>query len=125
MRLLPLLACLALAACVQTPVNHSNKPGVHGPLNPGGPVFHPVEVLVLDPAPTDPPFGKYFANDEAPQPPGMKDPYWISGYWGWKKDAWDWVPGRWVERPRPGVIWINARYYTTGGQQYWSAGYWD
>jgi hypothetical protein len=125
MKFLPLLAGLFLAACAQTPVVYKNKPGEFGPLSPGGPVFQPVEVLVSEPAPADPPIGNYFANDRAPQPAGMKDPYWVTGYWGWRKDSWDWVPGRWVERPRPGVIWINARYYTTGGQQYWVAGYWE
>jgi len=125
MRFFPLLACFVLAACAQAPVQYSSKPGQFGPLQPGGPVFQPVEVPVTEPPPVDPPFGRYFANDQAPVPDGMKDPYWISGYWGWKRQDWDWVPGRWVERPRPGVIWINARYLATGGQQYWATGYWQ
>jgi hypothetical protein len=125
MKFLPLLAVLILAGCVQTPVVHTNKRGEFGPLQPGGPVFQPREFLVTEPSPGDPPFGKYFANDQAPVPQGLTDPYWISGYWGWKHPDWEWVPGRWVERPRPGVIWINPRYYSTGGQQYWVAGYWE
>jgi hypothetical protein len=120
-----LLAGLHFIGCVQTPVIHTSKPGAYGPLQPGGPVYGPVEFLVSDPPPVDPPFGRYFANDQPPVPPAVGNPYWISGYWGWKKDAWEWVPGRWVERPRPGVIWMNARYYRTGGQQYWVAGYWE
>jgi hypothetical protein len=120
-----LLALLLLAGCAQTPISHSGGGKPFGPLNPGGPIFQPVEVLVAEPMPTEPPFGKYFANDQPPVPAGLANPYWIAGYYGWKEPDWEWIPGRWVERPRPGVIWINPRYYHTGGQQYWVAGYWE
>jgi hypothetical protein len=122
---LVLLLCLVLAGCSETPIPRGNQAAKSGPLHPGGPVFRPTEILVFEPSPGDPPFGKYFANDQPPIPPGLKDPYWIAGYWGWKEPDWEWVPGRWVERPRPGVIWINPRYYQTGGQQYWVTGYWE
>lgn len=103
----------------------SGKPEQFGPLRPGGPVFQPVEMIVAEPRPTEPPFGKYFADDQPPVPPGIANPYWISGYWGWKEPNWEWISGRWVERPKPNVIWINPRYYTTGAQQRWVAGYWE
>lgn len=120
-----LAICLLLAACAQTPVPQSGKPRKFDAYHPGGPIYQPREVLVFEPMPTDPPFGKYFANDQPPVPPGIANPYWISGYWAWKEPDWDWVPGQWVERPKPGVIWINPRYYQTGGQQYWVTGYWE
>ncbi len=125
MKFLACLSCLLLAACAQTPVAFTGKSKPFGPLNPGGPVFQPTEMLVSEPPPADPPFGRYFANDRAPVPKGMKDPYWISGYWAWKDPYWEWVHGRWVERPRPGLIWINARHYSTGSRHYWVTGYWE
>ena len=125
MKILSVLLGVSLAACTQTPVARTGRGAPHGPLNPGGEIYRPVEVLVSEPMPAEPPFGKYFANDQPPIPTGMADPYWIAGYWGWKEPDWEWIPGRWVERPRPGLIWINPRYTRTGGQQYWVAGYWE
>ena len=125
MRPLLVLACVLLAACAQNPVTQSAKPARFDALHPGGPVYQAAEILVAEPMPTEPPFGKYFANDQPSVPPGFANPYWISGYWGWKNTDWEWIPGRWVERPRPGVIWINPRYIRTGGQQYWYSGYWE
>lgn len=29
---------------------------------------------------------------------------WINGYWGWSRNRYEWVPGRY-ERPRPGYRW--------------------
>jgi hypothetical protein len=125
MRCILLLGGLFLAGCALTTVPQGDRPARSGPLHPGGPVFQPVEMLVFEPSPGDPPFGKYFANDQPPVPAGLRDPYWITGYWGWKEPDWEWVAGRWVERPRPGAIWINPRYYRAGGQQYWVTGYWE
>jgi WXXGXW repeat (2 copies) len=54
------------------------------------------------------------------------DPVWVDGYWGWGERDWVWVPGRWVQRPRPNMVWRDGRYYTrVDGRRYWNSGYWD
>lgn len=118
----PLLcaALISLAGCA-TP---SRQPVAFGPLQPGGPVYEPRELVVEKTLPAEPPPGTYFEESKA-APPGMSDPYWIRGYWGWKDSDWEWIPGRWVERPRPGLIWINARSYSVGPRVFWVTGYWE
>ncbi len=92
--------------------------------HPGGPNFQPREYAVTEAPPADPPFGKFFSNDRPDNPPPMHDPYWITGGYAWTGNQWEWIEGRWVERPRPGLIWINARY-VGGSPQIWQTGYWQ
>lgn len=114
------------AGCSSTPPVRPTDPSkqmAFDLVNPGGPVYAPRDYAVPEPPPADPPFGKYFANDQPDTPPAMRDPYWIAGHWIWKNNLWEWIEGRWVERPRPGLIWINSRYIG-GPRQIWQTGYW-
>lgn len=111
-----------LAGC--TSPMRPGESGAFGPLRPGGPVYAPQEMVVEKPMPATPPFGTYFEESKA-APSGMTDPYWIRGYWGWKNSDWEWIPGRWVERPKPGLLWINARSYSVGPRVFWVTGYWE
>ncbi len=104
-----------------SPLSDSGKP--HGPFHPGGEVYQPQEFVAEKPEPAEPPFGTYF-EDTKESPPKMADPYWIRGYWAWKNDDWEWINGRWVERPRPGLLWINPQSYLAG-RIYWRSGYWQ
>jgi hypothetical protein len=103
----------------------SARPTVFDAFHPGGPVYQPQEFVVEEPRPTEPPFGTYFEGTDQPAPPSFSDPYWITGYWGWKSKYWEWIPGQWVERPRPGLLWINASSITIGSHIYWKSGYWE
>ena len=98
--------------------------GVFDAFHPGGPVYKPQEVVAERPAPSEPPFGTYFETDSKP-PATFTDPYQIRGYWAWKRNDWEWINARWVQRPRPGLIWINARSYSSGPRTFWQTGYWQ
>ena len=39
---------------------------------------------------------------------------WFGGYWGWRGDRHQWVPGRW-DRPRPGYAWRPHAWVQQGG----------
>jgi len=118
---LVLITCLTLlGGCASVP-----ETGEFGPLRPGGPFYQPQEIIVEKPMPTEPPFGTYFEGEEKAPPASFSDPYFIRGYWGWKNNDWEWITGRWVQRPRPGLLWINARSYSTGPVVYWQTGYWE
>jgi hypothetical protein len=118
--------CLFLVACAQGPVAQGPRQSKRfDALNPGGPVYAPTELVVLSAPPSDLPFGSAFGSDQPPAPPEMSDPYWIPSYWGWKEPDWHWVPGRWVSRPKPGLIWILPRYLAVGSHHYWVTGYWN
>lgn len=127
MKLLLLLTLSALVAgCADTPPVRPTDPTkqvAFDLVNPGGPIYQPRQFGVGEPPPADPPFGKFFSNDRPDNPPiTFRDPYWITGYYTWKGNQWEWIAGRWVERPRPGLIWINARYL---GNARWQTGYWE
>lgn len=98
--------------------------GLFDAFHPGGPVYKSVEIVAERPAPTEPPFGTYFETESKP-PAALTDPYLIRGYWAWKRNDWEWINSRWVQRPRPGLIWINARSYATGPRTFWQSGYWQ
>jgi hypothetical protein len=122
---LPVMAaCLALlAGCAN--LFDSEKPGVFGPYSPGGPVYQPQELVADKPMPSEPPFGTYFEDADKSAPASFADPYWIRGYWAWKNNDWEWIPARWVERPRPGLLWINAHSSDIGSRTFWQTGYWQ
>jgi len=92
--------------------------------HPGGPVYQPQEIVAEKPLPAEAPYGTFFEESKA-VPAHSVNPYWIRGYWAWKNGDWEWIPACWVECPRPGLIWINARAYTSGPHTYWQTGYWE
>ena len=89
-----------------------------GPLPPPGAVF--VEI--------GPPPARY---EVAPVQPGPEF-IWVAGYWGWVGTEYQWMPGRWVERPQPRAHWVPGRWVRAhgrgrgyGGGWYWVEGRWD
>ncbi|RPH36094.1 MAG: hypothetical protein EHM91_16445, partial [Planctomycetota bacterium] len=38
--------------------------------------------------------------------------------------SWVWVEGRWVARPRPGVVWVPGRWETHPRGHVWIQGHW-
>lgn len=81
------------------------------PLPPLGAVF----VAVGPPA--------YYQDDAIGVAPGP-DYVFIRGYWGWRDDAYVWVPGRWVERPYPNAVWVQERWYHAREGWYREGGHW-
>jgi hypothetical protein len=90
-------------------------------LDPAIPVYEPREYVVTRPIPAAPPPGYYERRTVVTS---YSNPYWVRGYWGWRGNGWMWVPGRWVDRPRAGAMWVGGRYYARGSRYYWRSGYW-
>ncbi len=49
---------------------------------------------------------------------------WVRGHWRWTGVDYDWVPGRWVVRPRPTAVWVEGRWVRRPGGWVWYEGYW-
>ena len=50
---------------------------------------------------------------------------WTRGYWRWTGADYEWVPGRWVIRPRPAAAWVEGRWVRRPGGWVWMAGHWE
>ncbi|MGC1479985.1 MAG: hypothetical protein WA771_05755 [Chthoniobacterales bacterium] len=57
-------------------------------------------------------------------PSSYRDPVYIDGYYDYGNTGWFWRPGRYVERPRANVRWVQGSVYTRGGSRYYRRGYW-
>ena len=51
--------------------------------------------------------------------------HWQPGYWRWNGVAHEWVPGRHVERPRPGAAWVPARWERRPSGWVFIEGHWS
>ena len=49
---------------------------------------------------------------------------WRRGHWRWTGVDYDWVPGRWVVRPRRNAVWVEGDWQRRRGGWVWSDGYW-
>ena len=49
---------------------------------------------------------------------------WTRGYWRWTGLDYEWVPGRWVVRPRPAAGWVEGRWVRRPGGWVWFDGHW-
>jgi hypothetical protein len=73
-------------------------------------------------APAAPPEPRYEA---VPVAPGPAERYvWAAGHWRWDDRAWDWVPGRYVERPHRRAEWVEGRWTARGNTWVWVDGRW-
>ncbi len=118
------LAGLALLSAGCASSSHTGRVAQFDPYHPGGPVYQSQEFVADKPMPAEAPYGTYFDDTKA-VPANLANPYWIRGYWAWKNKDWEWIAGRWVECPKPGLIWINARSYTSGPHTFWQTGFWQ
>jgi WXXGXW repeat (2 copies) len=50
---------------------------------------------------------------------------WTRGYWRWTGVNYEWVPGSWIERPRPAAVWIEGGWMRRPGGWVWVAGHWE
>lgn len=129
-KLLPFLSLglFALAGCVVDQYGRVVPPDPVGQalfnvLDPAEPVYTSRRYVVTTPMPAAPPPG-YYEGTRPLTPVGYANPYWVNSYYGWSGNSWQWVPGRWVNRPRANVVWVGGRYYTSGNRYYWRSGYW-
>lgn len=49
---------------------------------------------------------------------------WVAGYHRWDGRAYIWVPGHWVEPPRPRAVWVPGHWRRGPGGWYWMEGHW-
>ena len=49
---------------------------------------------------------------------------WIAGYQRWQGQSYQWVPGRWEQRPNPRARWVQPRYVRQGGGHVFVEGRW-
>jgi hypothetical protein len=47
---------------------------------------------------------------------------WTRGYWRWNGADYVWVPGGWVERPRPAAVWVAGHWVRRPGGWIWIYG---
>jgi hypothetical protein len=60
-----------------------------------------------------------------PAPPDSAERVaWVRGRYEWNGAAYYWVPGHYIERPRPGLYWEPGRWVAVNGRWEWYAGHW-
>jgi hypothetical protein len=75
---------------------------------------------VYAPAPPPPPHREIMVP-----PPGPPARFvWDRGHHEWNGRVYFWVPGHYIERPEPGLIWIPGRWGDFHGQWRWIGGHW-
>ncbi len=56
--------------------------------------------------------------------PDHGHPLWTSGTWGWDGQSYQWIPGRWQEPPRAGMVWSTPQWRRHGHHWTLRAGAW-
>ena len=59
---------------------------------------------------------------EAVPPAPAAGQTWISGHWKWSGRRYEWVPGRWTERPAG--EWVSGRWIKKSRGWFWLPGHW-
>ena len=65
------------------------------------------------------------AQQEVPSARPSADHVWVSGYWTWKANQYQWTPGQWVVPPRAGAVWNPPRWQPEGTSWRFYEGYWN
>jgi hypothetical protein len=50
---------------------------------------------------------------------------WVTGFWHWDGERWDWVSGRWERPPAPEVYWVAPRYNHADRGYIYEPGHWS
>ena len=61
--------------------------------------------------------------EQRPRSPGARY-VWRRGHWRWTGVDYQWVPGRWVVRPRPAAVWVEGSWVRRRGGWVWVEGSW-
>ncbi len=63
-------------------------------------------------------------QDDVPPPSPDDASLWAPAYWAWGGGGYYWVPGAWVQPPRPGMLWTPAYWSFAGAVYVFHPGYW-
>jgi hypothetical protein len=61
---------------------------------------------------------------ERPGPPLHPGWVWTGGFYRWDGRRYVWMPGHWVNPPRPRAVWIPGQWVPRGGGWVWRPGHW-
>jgi hypothetical protein len=119
---------LGLAGCGHRPIIVQTP----APTVVQAPAPAPAIMTAPAPAPT-PPTHEVIVVNQAPPPPQQEsmspqpstEHVWIAGYWAWRNNQQQWVPGHWEIPARPGATWIPARWEQRGSEYVFIEGYWQ
>lgn len=50
---------------------------------------------------------------------------WVRGHWGWERDDYYWIPGRWVRVERGYHRWVPGHWRQKHHRWYWVEGRWS
>ena len=65
------------------------------------------------------------AQQEVPSPRPSSNHVWVAGYWSWRNNQYQWMPGRWDVPPRAGAVWTPPRWQPEGNSWRFYEGRWD
>lgn len=83
----------------------------------------PKKETVIIYAPTAPPPPR---AEQAPPPPPSSTMAWQAGYWQWGGSNYEWVPGRYVERPNTSLPnWVPGHWDQQPQGWMWTDGHWE
>jgi hypothetical protein len=113
-------AALLLAACGSKVIVQPTAPAPSALVaTPSAPPPQQQVLVTTVPAMPNPPI-------DTVQGPSPGDNYtWVSGYYNWSGDRYQWVPGTWVRTPVPTSVWVPGRWQPTAGGYVWIAGHWQ
>jgi hypothetical protein len=80
----------------------------------------PTTVVATVPEPPGSP-----AQMAAPGPSPGSDYIYVNGYYNWRGNGYEWVPGAWVKTPNPGSTWVPGAWQPTRGGYMWVPGHWQ
>jgi len=58
-----------------------------------------------------------------PTSPGVEY-VWVKGHWGWRRNDYEWIPGRWVLPERGYREWAPGRWERDRGGWFYVEGHW-
>jgi len=106
------------------PPDYQQAPGYTETYRTDGPGYSESEsyTTTTTTAPIAPPAVR---EEVVPPPPGAPDRVaWVRGHYRWDGVAYVWVPGHYMNRPRPGLFWEPGRWVAVNGRWEWYAGHW-
>lgn len=129
--IVPILAVCGLAAlaggCATEPESHVvSAPPPGAPVAAQAPVVYSTPAAVAGTQSTivvtqAPPA----AQQEVVTARPSSDHVWVGGYWTWRNNRYEWVPGNWVRPARVGATWLPPRWESEGGAYRFYEGRWD
>ncbi|HVU36288.1 MAG TPA: YXWGXW repeat-containing protein [Opitutaceae bacterium] len=109
--------CVHHPIIVQTPAPTVIQASTPAPAEAAPSPAQPPVIVVNQPPPAP------LQDSMSPQPSSQD--VWIKGYWAWRDNQQQWVPGHWEVPPHPGATWIPARWEQRGSDYVFIDGYWQ